>query len=208
MAEGHVPTAISPTTDPYLSSAQERIAAYAKAAKADSTWRAYQSDFADFTCWCTDHSLSPLPATPEAVAAYLTDLAPTRKVATLQRRLASISQAHAASGYDTPTAHPVVRLTMQGIRRVHTSEQGVRKVRPAVTSLLFRVLAPLTDSLIDVRDRALLLVGFAGAFRRSELVGLKFTDITETQDGLRIVLRRSKTNQEGAGDLKGNITCT
>jgi site-specific recombinase XerD len=203
MAQGPLPPALAPTTDPYLYYAQERIAAYAKHSKADNTWRAYQSDFADFALWCQAHGVCSLPASPDAVAAYLTDLAPLRKVATLQRRLASISQAHAASGYQTPTQSPVVRLTMQGIRRVHAPEQGVRKVRPAVTSLLLRVLAPLTDKLIDVRDRALLLVGFAGAFRRSELAGLRLNDITQTQDGLRIVLRQSKTDQEGQGSLKG-----
>lgn len=86
---------------------------------------------------------------------------------------------------------------MQGIRREHVPEQTIRKVRPAVTSVIAQVVEPLTNSLIDVRDRALLLIGFAGAFRRSELAELCLADITETDDSLRIVLRRSKNDQEG-----------
>ncbi len=153
--------------------------------------------------WCSEHGLPFLPATPDCVAAYLAYLAPIRKVATIQRRIAAISQAHTASGYETPTASAAVKLTMQGIRRTHAPEQGVRKVRPAVTSIIAKVVEPLTGSLIDVRDRALLLIGFAGAFRRSELADLRFADITETEDGLRIALRRSKTDQKGEGYAKG-----
>ena len=199
----NLPDVISPLTGTFLQQAQENAAEYAKKSKADNTWKAYQSDFADFTHWCCEHGVACLPATPETVAAYLAHLAPVRKVATIQRRVASISQAHTASGYETPTASATVKLTMQGIRRTHAPEQGVRKMRPAVTSILTRVVTPLTGSLIDVRDRALLLVGFAGAFRRSELAQLRLTDIRETEDGLRIALRQSKTDQEGDGVVKG-----
>ncbi len=187
----------------FLQQAKARVAGYARQSKAANTWKAYRADLRDFTAWCNTHGLSPLPASPEMVAAYLTEQAATRKVATIQRRIAAISQAHTASDYDTPTAAAIVKLTMQGIRRQHAPEQGVRKVRPAVTSVIARIVEPLTSSLIDGRDRALLLIGFAGAFRRSELADLRFTDITETEDGLRIVLRRSKTDQEGEGFAKG-----
>ncbi len=190
-------------TPEYLLQVKEQIAAYAHNSKAASTWRAYQADLRDFTTWCQAHSLPPLPASPETVAAYLVDLAARRKVATVQRRLASISQQHAAAGHETPTRSATVRLIMQGIRRTHAPAQGVRKVMPAVTSVIARIVEPLTGSLIDVRDRALLLIGFAGAFRRSELAELRLADLTETEDGLRILLRQSKTDQEGQGIVKG-----
>jgi integrase len=144
-----------------------------------------------------------LPATPETVAAYLTDLAQRCKVATIQRRLSAISQQHAAAGFNSPTHSAIVRLTMQGIRRTHAPQQTVRKVRPAVTSIIYKLVDPLGTSLIDQRDRVLILLGFAGAFRRSELAQLRLADITETEDGLRVVLRQSKTDQEGEGFIKG-----
>lgn len=203
MEDNILPAVISPLTATFLQQAQDTAAGYAKKSKADNTWKAYQSDFEDFKHWCSKYRVSFLPATPETVASYLAHLAPIRKVATIQRRIAAISQAHTASGYQTPTASAAVKLTMQGIRRTHAPEQGVRKVQPAVTSILAKVVDPLTGSLIDVRDRALLLVGFAGAFRRSELAQLRLTDISETEDGLRIALRKSKTDQGGDGAVKG-----
>ena len=134
---------------------------------------------------------------------YLTELAPLCKVSTIQRRLSAISQRHAAASLESPTRSAVVRLTMQGIRRTHAPVQGVRKVQPAVTSVIYKLVDPLGTSLIDQRDRALILLGFAGAFRRSELAQLLLTDITETEDGLRVRLRHSKTDQEGEGFVKG-----
>jgi integrase len=147
--------------------------------------------------------LQALPALPETVAAYLTFLAPHCKVATISRRLSAISQQHQTAGYDSPTLSPLVRLTMQGIRRTYGPQQTVRRVRPAITSVILRLVDQLGGSLIDQRDRALILIGFAGAFRRSELTQLQVADITETEDGLRIRLRRSKTDQEGEGFVKG-----
>jgi site-specific recombinase XerD len=186
-----------------LQQAKERIATYAAHSKAAHTWKAYQADLRDFTTWCEAHNLVSLPATPETVAAYLADLAQLCKVSTIQRRLSSISQQHAAAKLESPTRSAVVRLTMQGIRRTHAPIQGVRKVQPAVTSVIYKLVDPLGTSLIDLRDRALILLGFAGAFRRSELAQLLITDITETEDGLRVKLRHSKTDQEGEGFVKG-----
>jgi site-specific recombinase XerD len=203
MNDTNLPQQLPIETDASLQLARERIATYAENSKAANTWKAYKADLRDFAAWCAARNLSLLPASPETVAAYLTDLAQNRKVATIQRRLSSISQQHAATSYETPTRSAVVRLTMQGIRRTHAPAQGIRKVSPAVTSVIAKVVEPLTGSLIDVRDRALLLVGFAGAFRRSELAALRFMDITETEDGLRVVLRHSKTDQEGKGIVKG-----
>ncbi len=187
----------------FLQQAKTQIAAYAANSKAAHTWKAYQADLRDFTTWCEAHNLVSLPAIPETVAAYLADLTQRCKVSTIQRRLSAISQHHAAARFESPTRLAVVRLTMQGIRRTHAPAQGVRKVQPAVTSVIYKLVDPLGTSLIDLRDRALILLGFAGAFRRSELAQLQLTDITETEDGLRVRLRHSKTDQEGEGFVKG-----
>src|SRR6266566_2973808 len=187
----------------FLQQSKTLIATYAAHSKAPHTWKAYQADLRDFTAWCEAHNLASLPATPETVAAYLADLTQRCKVSTIQRRLSAISQQHAAAKLESPTRSAVVRLTMQGIRRTHAPAQGVRKVQPAVTSVIYKLVDPLGTSLIDLRDRALILLGFAGAFRRSELAQLLLTDITETEDGLRVRLRHSKTDQEGEGFVKG-----
>jgi integrase len=177
----------------------EAMAGYIRAARAEATWRAYDADLRHFAAWCDQEGLSPLPAAPTTVAAYLTAHVPPRlAVSTLRRRLAAISVMHQAAGHkatDLPTRAAEVRTVWAGIRRTH----GVapQKVRAARTKVINALVAPLRDKSIDVRDRALLLIGFAGALRRSELIGLDVADITEDDDGLRLVLRRSKTDQEG-----------
>jgi site-specific recombinase XerD len=203
MDDSTLPEVKAAETGAFLQQAQALVATYAANSKAARTWKAYQADLRDFTAWCETYTVASLLAAPETVAAYLTDLAQRCKVATIQRRLSAISQRHAAAGFDSPTHSAIVRLTMQGIRRTHAPQQVVRKVRPAVTSIIYKLVDPLGTSLIDQRDRALILLGFAGAFRRSELAQLRLADITETEDGLRVVLRQSKTDQEGEGFVKG-----
>jgi integrase len=143
-----------------------------------------------------------LPAAPETVVLYLSTLAETAKVSTLTRRISAISQAHQAAGLETPTAHLMVRKLMAGIRRSKgTAQTGKRPLAAADLRALF---APLDSRrILDVRDRALLLVGFAGAFRRSELVGLDVTDLAFNTAGLIVNIRRSKTDQEGQGRRVG-----
>jgi len=186
-----------------LKLAKPLIAGYAANSKAKNTWRAYRADLRDFGDWCQANELQALPASPGTVAAYLTYLALHCKVSTVKRRLSAISQQHLLAGHDSPTRGAIVRVTMQGIRRTHAPQQTVRRVQPAITSVIYKLVDQLGDSLIDTRDRALLLIGFAGAFRRSELTQLRLDDITETEDGLRIRLRQSKTDQEGDGFTKG-----
>ena len=172
---------------------------YARQSRADNTRRAYRADIEHFAAWCADRGLLHLPAAPATVAAYLSAHAPPRlAVSTLRRRLAAISVMHQLAGFkenDLPTRSPEVKSVWAGIRRVH----GIapKKVRAARTKVINALVAQLGDKPIDVRDRALLLIGFAGALRRSELVGLDVVDITEDDEGLRLVLRRSKTDQEG-----------
>jgi len=135
------------------------------------------------------------------VALYLSDLAKTHKVSTLYRRLSGISQAHQAAGFSTPTTDAQVRLVFQGIRRTLGSAPDQKNA--AITAEVRAMVETLSPALIGVRDRALLLVGFAGAFRRSELVSLDVADVTFSSDGLIVQLRRSKTDQEGEGRKVG-----
>lgn len=179
---------------------------YAAQARSVNTRRAYRADWDDFTRWCNLRGVSPLPATPETVALYLTACAEGLKPSTLQRRLASISQAHQAAGHETPTQSAAVRLVWAGIRRAKgVAQQGKA---PAVTAEVRRMVEALEtreakNPLLSVRDRALLLVGFAGAFRRSELVGLDAADAVLTGEGVTVTVRRGKTDQEGVGRKVG-----
>lgn len=183
-----------------LQRATEAAERYAKASKAPATLRAYRSDLQDFDDWCTVHGTRTLPATPATVAIYIAALAEAgAKASTIQRRLSAISQAHRLAGQEiSPTADPLVRATMAGIRRSLGTSPAQKT--PVVTAELRRLLATCDPhSPAGARDRALLLLGFAGGFRRSELVALDGEDLTETQDGLRVRIRRSKTDPEGAG---------
>ncbi len=157
-----------------------------------NTHRAYQADLAHFEAWG-----GRLPAAPIAVAGYLAANAAGLSVATLLRRVASISKAHSARGYPNPCRAEIVRATLRGIRRRNRTAQ--RQAKPLLQEELILVLDATGSGLRDLRDRALLLLGFAGGFRRSELVRLDTSDIALVQRGLIITLGRSKTDQEGAG---------
>jgi integrase len=173
--------------------------AFLTAAKAESTRRAYRTDWEDFDRWCRRHSLIALPASPQTVALYITDLAATHKPATLRRRLTVISGAHRAAGHPTPASmqEALVSETLKGIRRTLGTAQGGK--RPLFTKQVRAMIRALPATPRGTRDRALLLLGFAGGFRRSELASLACEDVAETDDGLVIRIRRSKTDQEGRG---------
>ena len=175
--------------------------AYAEASRAPNTWRAYQSDLRHFGAWCAEHGLEPLPAAAATVAAYLTDHAGVLATATLQRRLYALSALHRAGGFDSPADAPEVQAVWSGIKRTHRIAPTQKA--PTLTTVIAAMVEPLGERRIDVRDRALLLMGFAGAFRRSELVALDVEDITDTDDGLRIAVHRSKADQEGEGAAVG-----
>ncbi len=174
---------------------------YARGSKAASTQRAYGADWRDFEVWCGAHGLAALPASPETVALYLTVRAETCKPATLARRVAAISRAHQLADQPTPTTSATVRAVVSGIRRAKGTAQAVKA--PVVTRELRTMVEALPPTLLGRRDRALLLLGFAGAFRRGELVALDVADVTETADGLVVTIRRSKTDQEGASRKVG-----
>src|SRR5438128_1878915 len=188
----------------HLQVVADRARDYAAAARAANTIRAYRADWRDFSAWCDEAGLQALPATPDTVALYLTSQAGRKKISTLQRRLSSISQAHQVAGLESPTRSAAVRLVWAGIRRTHGTAQ-VGKAPTLVEDLQAMVgaMAPRRRGqdwrLLELRDRALLLLGFAGAFRRSELVGLDLEDLEFSRAGLVVRLRRSKTDQEGQG---------
>jgi integrase len=177
----------------------------AGASRAPNTLRAYRSDWRHFTRWCSDHVLAALPARPETVALYLAGMAAGgARAVSIQRRLSSISQAHQAAGHlPSPTQDFLVRQVMRGIRRTLSVAPTRHKAPLGAAELRRLVQATPEGTLAGRRDRALLLVGHLGAFRRSELVALDLEDVEETGAGLGILVRRSKTDQEGEGLRKG-----
>jgi integrase len=178
-------------------SPSQQVRDFIRASKAESTLRGYRADWQNFCGWCESHGLCPLPASAEAVASYIAECAARLKVGSIQRRLNAIAEAHKAVGLEPPTHHPMVTNTMKGIRR--TKGTAPEQKTPTLTDDI-RAMVNATDTgIIGVRDRAMLLLGFAGAFRRSELVGLDVEDCVFAKDGLTVTLRRSKTDQDGAG---------
>lgn len=180
---------------------------YLFAARSDSTRRAYASDWAHFTTWCQrqadEHGqpFTPLPASPQTVALYLAEHAPVHKVVTLIRRCSAISAIHQAADHLSPTATPLVRTTLAGIRRVHGIAPAAKD--PLLAHQVRRLLDALptepAHALMAARDRALLVIGFYAALRRSELVALDAGDVETNEHGLVVTVRRSKTDQDGAG---------
>jgi site-specific recombinase XerD len=179
----------------------DRARNYINQSKSANTVRAYRSDWKQFSAWCHSHGQVSLPASPDCVALYLADRAETNKPATLSRHVAAISQAHQIAGFDASTRSSKVRLVMAGIRRTKGAVQVGKN--PVIVEELRRIVEVLPDNLLGVRDRAILLLGFAGAFRRSELVQLDYDAVQFTREGLVVKIRRSKTDQEGEGQRIG-----
>ena len=170
--------------------------AFAEAEKSAATREAYGSDWRIFTSWCLARGATPLPATPQTVAAFLASEAHAgRKVSTITRRAAAIRYAHRLAGYEPPTAAEAVKAVMRGIRR--TIGTAPDRKAPATHDVIASMVHLCPATMIGTRDRALL--GFAGAFRRSELVALTVADLTEHPDGYRVMIRQSKGDQEGQG---------
>jgi site-specific recombinase XerD len=193
-----------------LTATLELAADFAKASKAKATQEAYGSDFRIFEAWCRARGLSALPATAASLCAFLADQAALgKRASTLGRRLAAVRYFHRAAGYETPTGDEKVKAVLSGIRRT-IGAAPVRK-KAATSDIVLGMVGGKGRSLRELRDRAILLLGFAGAFRRSELVALNAEDIEETPEGMLIMLRRSKTDQEGIGRRvavgRGEIAC-
>lgn len=169
------------------------VASFTKAAQSASTKRSYAQDVRHFK------ANAKWPATPEIVAEYLARFAGTLSCATLEHRLIAVHRAHVDRGFDSPVRSLLVKRTMQGIKRTVGTAQ--RKVRALVKDDLPELLIATSKQkpLKAARDKAMLLLGFAGAFRRSELVALTMEDITPHAHGIELLIRRSKTDQEGQG---------
>jgi len=174
--------------------------AFMQAGKAENTLRAYRAAWREFAQFCELHGATALPASPASVAAYLVWLAGRIKPATMQVKLAAVSFVHRFAHQGDPTDDESVRVVMAGIRRKLGS--APQKKAPAIFGDVALMVEALPDDLGGKRDRALLLVGFAGAFRRSELVGLDVGDVRFNGATMTVTVRRSKTDQEGAGMRK------
>jgi site-specific recombinase XerD len=160
----------------------DEVHGYVNASKAPATLRAYRTDWWLFVAWCEQRGLVALPAEPGTVAAYVADLAGVRAVATIQRKLTSINVAHTAAGFERPSRSAIVTATWRGVRRTFGTDQHGKA--PLVTDDIRAMVGTLGESLIDVRDRALILIGFAGALRRSELVAFDVEHLVFTRDGV------------------------
>ncbi len=180
-----------------LAPVAEQAREYARRSKAASTRRGYATDWRSFCAFCAAHGLIPLPASPETVCFYVSACAGRLKASSIQRHVSAVSQQHQLRGFESPTRNAQVRAVLAGIRRVHGTMPNEKA--PLLAADIREMVAALPQSLLGTRDRALLLLGFASACRRSEIVGLNVEDIEFTAEGLTILLRKSKTDQEGAG---------
>ena len=204
------------TTD--LKSLHEATLNNLKNSKAVNTLRAYKSDFKDFGAFCAKHGLNSLPSEPKVVSLYLTYLSKNSKMSTLRRRLVSISMVHKLKGHYLDTKHPIIIENLMGIRRTKGSMQKGKK--PILISHLKSIINVINEQKIDdikkardktinyeeirkLRDKSIILIGFGGGFRRTELISIDYEDLEFVPEGLKIIIRRSKTDQFGEGMIKG-----
>jgi len=176
-----------------------------KSSKANNTLRAYKSDFKDFGIFCANHGFSSMPTQPKIVSLYLTHLSTNSKVSTLRRRLVSIGVVHKLKGHYLDTKHPVIIENLMGIKRKKGSIQKGKK--PLLINHLKQIINVIDDQKIEkikkLRNRTLILIGFGGGFRRTELISINHEDLDFVEEGVKITLKRSKTDQFGEGMIKG-----
>jgi len=191
-----------------------------KNSKAANTLRAYKADFKDFSAFCAKNGFSSIPTEPKILALYLTHLSATSKFSTLKRRIASISVIHKLKGHYLDTKHPIIMENLHGIKRVKGTNQKAKK--PILINNLKQIIHVIdrylsnnesgdVDCIIPensknirnkIRDKAIILVGFAGGFRRSEIVNIDYDDVEFVSEGVKIFIKRSKTDQSGEGMIK------
>jgi len=172
--------------------------------KSVNTLRAYQSDYNDFSLFCSKNGFQAMPTQPKILALYITHLSSYSKYSTLKRRLASISILHKTKGHYIDTKHPIIIENLMGIKRTNGSNQKGKK------PLLINDLKVLIEAIHQsnekdnrkIRDKALVLIGFSGGFRRSELVDIEYEDLEFVSEGVKIFVKRSKTDQSGEGMTK------
>ena len=176
-----------------------------KSSKANNTLRAYKSDIKDFGIFCAKHGFRSMPTQPKIVSLYLTHLSTNSKVSTLRRRLVSIGVVHKLKGHYLDTKHPVIIENLMGIKRKKGSIQKGKK--PLLINHLKQIINVIDDQKIEkikkLRNRTLILIGFGGGFRRTELISINHEDLDFVEEGVKITLKRSKTDQFGEGMIKG-----
>ena len=175
-----------------------------KSSKANNTLRAYKADFKDFALFCQNNGLNSMPSEPKIITIYLTHLSKSSKFSTLKRRLASISVVHKLNGHYLDTKHPIITENLLGIKRVKGTYQKAKK--PILINdlkLIINAILKDKNQKNRLKNKALLLIGFAGGFRRSELVAIDMEDIEFVNEGVKIFVKRSKTDQSGEGMTKG-----
>ncbi|MFD1676084.1 site-specific integrase [Alicyclobacillus fodiniaquatilis] len=177
----------------------QKATTYIESSKAKNTNIAYKSDWDNFVLWCQSNSLQFMPASDTTIQLYITKLAVTKKTSTIRRRLTSIRLAHQLAKQPDPTKSGLVKMTMDGISR----ENGTKQIgkRAILTDDILKIIPLLPEGSIGVRDKAILLIGFAGAFRRSELVAMKAEDLRFDRRTLYITIQKSKTDQTGEGEV-------
>ena len=174
-----------------------------KNSKAHNTLRAYQADFKDFTKFCLKNGFNSMPSDPKIIALYLTHLSSFSKFSTLKRRLASIKVIHRLKGHYIDTKHPIIAENLMGIKRKMGVKQTSKK--PILINdlkLIINVIDKDKNEYKKLQNKALILIGFAGGFRRSELVSIEYEDIEFVNEGVKILVQRSKTDQTGLGMMK------
>ena len=176
-----------------------------KSSKATNTLRAYKSDFKDFVGFCAKHGFNSMPSDPKIVSLYLTQISSNSKISTIRRRLVSIGVIHKLKGHYLDTKHPVIIENLMGIKRKKGSIQIGKK--PILINHLKQIINVIDQQKIDeikkIRNRTLILVGFSGGFRRTEIISIDHEDIDFVEEGVKINLKRSKTDQFGEGLVKG-----
>ena len=176
-----------------------------KISKSKNTLRAYKSDFKDFGTFCAKHSLASLPSEPKIVSLYLTHLSKNSKISTLRRRLVSISMVHKLKGHYLDIKHPVIVENLMGIKRAKGSIQKGKK--PILINDLKLIINVINEQKINdikkIRDKTIILIGFGGGFRRSEIISINHEDLEFVSEGVKITVKKSKTDQFGEGMIKG-----
>tara|TARA_B100000767_G_scaffold87214_1_gene83821 strand:- start:3204 stop:4160 length:957 start_codon:yes stop_codon:yes gene_type:complete len=184
---------------------QEETSLNLQSSKADNTIRAYKSDFKDFSLFCVQNEFNSLPTEPKIVSLYLTYLSTKEsKMSTLKRRLVSIGIIHKLKGHYLDTKHPTIIENVMGIKRRKGSiQKGKKPISINSLKLMIDVIDQQNkDDIKKLRDRTIILIGFSGGFRRNEIVSLDYDDLDFVPEGLKINIRRSKTDQFGEGSIK------
>ena len=174
-----------------------------KNSKAQNTLRAYQADFKDFSSFCVKNSFNSLPTEPKIIALYLTHLSSFSKFSTLKRRIASIKVVHRLKGHYIDTKHPIITENIMGIKRKMGVKQTSKK--PILINDLKQIINVIDEEKNELKkyqNKALILIGFAGGFRRSELVSIEYKDVDFVPEGVKITVTKSKTDQTGIGLTK------